>query len=211
MATESAVGWGSLKRQSLGAESGKDLTAHSWLSGVDAPLGRDCLLGPCPSLLPVPHSLRSLPVFDNSMYYFPSSQFLPFLPFLKTLVAWPLTTAPCWGRPGNKEQTLKKKEDTASQRRPHLTLFIFEYAVAVDFQKESLPRNGFQEHISTYGCQAIWLVDGMTWRINYNSNRITDKMVRYRLLSRLCNSHCDPGCFSSWSDFFIFSLELIEP
>lgn len=139
--------------------------------------------------------------------------------FSKTLVAWPLTTAPCWGLPGNKTDFKKKKEDTASQRRPHLTLFIFENAVAVDFQKESLPRNGFQEHVGTYGCQAVWLVDGMIWRINYNSNRITHKMVRYRRLSRWYKSLWSwVFQFMIWPSFYISiginraikSVEIIE-
>lgn len=68
-------------------------------------------------------------------------------------MAWPLTTAPCWGFPGNKERVLKR--DTASQEHPYLTLFIFGHAVAVDFQKKSLPWNGFKEHVCTYGYQAI--------------------------------------------------------
>lgn len=146
MATESAVGWGSLKRQSLGSESGKDLTAHSWLSGVDPPQGQDCLLGSCLALLPTPHSLRFPPCLDNSVYYFPSSQFLPFLPFFffsKTLVAWPLTTAPCWGLPGNKTDFKKKKRRHCISEASSLDLVHFRKCCGRRFSERIPPPEWF--------------------------------------------------------------------
>lgn len=145
MATESAVGWGSLKRQSLGSESGKDLTAHSWLSGVDPPQGQDCLLGSCLALLPTPHSLRFPPCLDNSMYYFPSSQFLPFLPFFFFKDTSCLASDHCsmLGPPRQQNRLLKKKRRHCISEASSLDLVHFRKCCGRRFSERIPPPEWF--------------------------------------------------------------------